>query len=223
MVLESFAGCMDRDDLEVLLVNNGSTDDSNEVLLKYLPDYTFARSVHVPVNRGYGYGVRAGLKEARGNFLGWTHADMQTDPSDVLRACDIIEKHDCPSHIMVKGYRVARNLPDRTFSGCMGLIESVLFGLRLTEINAQPNLFHKDFLSKWQNPPDDFSLDLYCLVLAKKLRLKIIRFDVLFPERVNGESSWNTNFKSKVVAIFRTLSFSFQLRARLRHFAGSKF
>ena len=64
---------------ELILVNNGSTDHSAEVLQRELanPDYAFARSVLVEENQGYGHGIFTGLQAARGEFLAFSHADMQ--------------------------------------------------------------------------------------------------------------------------------------------------
>src|SRR5258707_5161046 len=69
---------------ELVLVNNGSTDHTPEVLERELARFAFARSVSVPVNRGYGYGVMAGLRAARGEVLGISHADMQCPPGDLF-------------------------------------------------------------------------------------------------------------------------------------------
>ena len=38
-----------------------------------------------PENQGYGYGILAGLRSCVSPYLAWTHADMQTDPADVVR------------------------------------------------------------------------------------------------------------------------------------------
>src|SRR3989338_8466712 len=80
LILERFKQGIGKNEIEVILVNNGSTDDSKTVLTKMLPQYPFARSIDVAVNQGYGYGILSGLRQARGEFLGWTHADLQTDP-----------------------------------------------------------------------------------------------------------------------------------------------
>ena len=88
-------------------------------------------------------------------------------------------------------------------------------GTKLWDINAQPNIFHKSFFESLDNIPKDFSLDLYFLYTAQKKGLKVIRFDVLFPERQYGESSWNTGLSSKWKFIKRTLEFSFRLKKEL--------
>ena len=77
LILERFDEMIERDDIEVILVDNGSTDNSAQVLTELLPKYSFARTVKVEVNQGYGYGILQGLRECKGEYIGWTHADMQ--------------------------------------------------------------------------------------------------------------------------------------------------
>jgi hypothetical protein len=66
-----------------------------------------------------------------------------------------------------------------------------------------------------ENPPNDFSFDLYAYYLAKSNNYKIIRFPVLFPERIHGKSTWNTSLQSKIKFIKRTLDYSFKLKEDL--------
>ena len=42
----------------------------------------------------------------------------------------------------------------------MSLIEWMILGVRMWDINAQPTLFHRSFFEIWQDPPKDWSLDL---------------------------------------------------------------
>ena len=215
LILERFSAVLTRNDIELILVDNGSRDDSGPVLARLLPGHPFARTVRVEVNRGYGFGVRAGLAAATGEYAGWTHADMQTDPFDAVRALQEIERQGSPRDIFVKGSRKGRPLFDRVFTVGMSLFETVYLGQRLWDINAQPNIFHRSFLEQWRNPPDDFSLDLYTLYLARRQGLKIVRFDVVFPPRVHGTSSWNTSIGAKWKFIKRTLDFSVNLKRGL--------
>ncbi|TDQ32772.1 glycosyltransferase family 2 protein [Zeaxanthinibacter enoshimensis] len=214
LVLSKFGEVIQREDIELIVVDNGSTDNTAEVTAELLPKYSFAKYVHVPVNQGYGYGILSGLQQAQGTYIGWTHADLQTDPSDVIKALDIIESQEEPM-IYVKGERKGRPFFDQFFTSGMSLFESLYLGEKLHDINAQPNIFHRDFFKQWENPPHDFSLDLYALYLAKKLKIKLVRFDVIFPERVHGTSSWNTGFAAKKKFIKRTLEFSKKLKKSL--------
>lgn len=212
LILKRFGEVIRRKDVEVILIDNGSTDNTQKVLAELLPRYPFARTIHVNVNQGYGYGIVQGLKACNGKFIGWTHADMQTDPADLLKALHIIEKKHENEKIFVKGKRKARPLFDQFFTMGMSLFETVYLGEKLYDINAQPNVFSKRFFGTWKNPPKDFSLDLYALYMARKRKLKIERFDVVFPKRIHGESHWNSGLASKWKFIKRTIDFSRKLK-----------
>lgn len=90
----------------------------------------------------------------------------------------------------------------------MGVFESAYLGKPLFDINAQPNIFPRDFYESWENPPLDFALDLYAFYMARVRGLRLIRFPVRFPPRVYGESHWNTGLKAKWELIKRIMSFS---------------
>ncbi len=213
LLFEKCGAAVKTRDVEIIFVNNGSTDASAEILRRLLPDYPFARTVHVPINHGYGFGVLSGLKNSRGTYLGWTHADMQADPHDIIHAADIIDSEDKNPGIYIKGLRKGRRLTDNLFTVGMSLFESIYFRNQLWDINAQPNIFHRSFYEKWKNPPHDFSLDLYAYYMALKHNLRIIRFGVTFPDRIYGQSKWNTGFMSKYKFIGRTIAFSRKLKA----------
>lgn len=198
---------------EVILVDNGSTDTSPSVFKELLPAYPGCRSVRVEKNQGYGFGILSGLRAAKGKILGWTHADMQTDPQDAIRGLTYFEQHGMNCY--VKGQRYGRPFADVFFTVSMSLFETVLLCKPLWDINAQPNLFSRSFFESWANPPHDFSLDLYAYYQAYRQGLAIHRFPVCFGERVHGISHWNINWSAKIKFIKRTIDFSMQLRKRL--------
>lgn len=199
-----------RPDIEVILVDNGSTDDSAKVLESLLPAYPGCRSVRVRENQGYGYGILQGLRAAQGEILAWTHADMQTDPCDALRGLALFDLHG--PGVFVKGSRHGRPFADVAFTIGMSVFETLLLRTRLWDINAQPTMFHRDFFATWQQPPHDFSLDLFAYYTAKVRRLSVHRFSVKFGDRAHGVSHWNINWAAKLKFIKRTVAFSLQLK-----------
>lgn len=213
LILERFSEVLSQDkEIEVVLVNNGSTDGSEKVLAELLPKYSFARTVLVSVNQGYGYGILQGLKQAKGNYIGWTHADMQTDPADIVKAYDILEAEGWAKDLYIKGNRKGRSLSEQFFTSGMSIFETIYLKRKLHDVNAQPNIFPREFFEAWQNPPYDFALDLYSLYMATDYGLRIKRFDVLFPPRQFGNSHWNTGIKAKMKFIKRTFDFSINMK-----------
>jgi len=215
LIFERFAEAIDRNDVEILLVNNGSSDNSQEVIDSLLPQYPFARTVKVEVNQGYGFGILSGLQQGKGDYIGWTHADMQTDPRDAIKALELIESLGNPENVYVKGLRKGRPLFDEVFTKGMSFFETVYLKTNLWDINAQPNVFHRSFFEQWESPPKDFSFDLYALFQAKVSGITVKRIPVVFPPRIHGESSWNTGLAAKWKFIKRTVEFSVKLKKRL--------
>jgi glycosyltransferase involved in cell wall biosynthesis len=205
-------------ELEIILVNNGSTDNSAEIFKQEIDkrDANIFRVVTVEKNIGYGYGILSGLRAAKGNILAVTHADRQTDPMDALKALSIYENNNHPM-LLVKGFRKNRKISEAVFSYGMGLLASLVLGTRLTEINAQPKLFSKTFFDEVEkDAPHDFSLDLFLLYQAKK-RGVIIDFPVFFEKRVAGEAKGGSGSSLKVrwKLIKRSFSYIFELRKRI--------
>ena len=114
-----------NDEIEIILVDNGSTDGSYE----YLKALKLPKNI-IPIrtekNLGYGNGVLLGLNHSNGEILSWTHADLQTDLSDVLRGYDLYKKELLNKTCLVKGERKNRNLFDSFFTFSMGVYCSVL-------------------------------------------------------------------------------------------------
>ena len=203
------------DEIEIVLVNNGSNDGSDivfeqEVLRR---NKEIFKIVHVKENKGYGFGILSGLRAANGNVLAVTHADRQTDPIDVLKAYEIY-RNNGDLNLLVKGFRKNRKISEAVFSYGMGLLASMVLGIRLSEINAQPKLFSKSFFdTHGHDAPNDFSLDLYLLYQAKK-HGQIIDFPVYFSKRVAGEAKGGSgsSFKVKWKLIKRSFKYIFELK-----------
>ncbi len=202
--------------IEIVIVDNGSIDDTSFVLDELTSSLSFISRVKIEVNQGYGYGILAGLNAATGEILSWTHADMQTDLGDVLKGLDFFNSESNSEELFVKGRRYGRPLTDVFFTVGMSVFETLLLRKIMWDINAQPTMFHRKFFLTWNKPPKDFSLDLYAYFMAKKSRLVVKRFPVIFAERAHGVSNWNISFISKYHFIKRTLVYSFGLQKRMR-------
>lgn len=199
------------DSFEVILVDNGSTDETPKLMAELIAPHGFIRSVRVDKNQGYGFGILAGLRAASGDILAWTHADLQTDPADIKRAAAF---HQTDANCFVKGRRYGRPLLDVFFTIGMSFFETILLRRLFWDVNAQPTVFPRSFFEAWDDPPHDFSLDLYAYYMAKNSGLNICRFPVYFGDRRHGVSHWNVNWKSKVKFIRRTIEFSVQLKKK---------
>ena len=201
-----------RDDVEVILVDNGSKDRTAEILPGLLAPHKNLRTVRVPENQGYGHGILTGLRAATGRVLAWTHADMQTDPHDVLVGLERFQRSATPERLFVKGNRYGRPAFDVVFTWGMAAFESALLGAAMWDINAQPTMFPRSFFDTWSDPPTDFSLDLYAYYTARRTGMTLERFPVYFGPRAHGESRWNTGLTARWRFIRRTVDYSLKMK-----------
>lgn len=199
---------------ELILVDNGSTDTTEDVLERELarPVYAFARSLRIETNRGYGHGIHTGLESARGEFLCFSHADMQCSPVDPFRAYRKASNAREPRRVVVKGSRAWRGLGPALLTGGMTVLSSAILWKDLRDNNAQPKLFHRDLLESLRQPPDGFPYDLYVLYRARCAGFDLETIPVRFDARAHGESKWAFSFVSRWRTIWDTIRFIFALR-----------
>ena len=86
-------------ELELILVENGSSDNSHDKIETIEQNHTYVKEVRVKVNQGYGYGILQGLAVCTGEFLFWIHADLQLPPEAILDMIAILDKSDDPEKI----------------------------------------------------------------------------------------------------------------------------
>jgi glycosyltransferase involved in cell wall biosynthesis len=208
----------EKEDVEVVIVDNGSTDNSSEMLKDLLKNFKKERlrSIRIEKNQGYGYGILIGLNECIGDILGWTHADLQADPVDFLNAISLINQAQDSNRVFIKGKRLGRPLRDVFFTWGMSIFERLILGVHLRDINAQPTVFSKEFFISLQQPPTDFSIDLYFYYEAVKRNYNIKRFSVKFGLRLKGQGH-NDKLISKIKYSWKTIIFSLGLRRYIKN------
>ena len=204
-------------DVEIVFVDNGSTDNTAERISEKIAEINSSniKCVTITNNIGYGHGIMSGVSSASGEVISWTHADLQTDPSDLLEAYKIYIAHPRYPHCILKGRRVGRNFFDAMFTAGMSLLSTFLLRVSLSDVNAQPKMFHRNFLKKLPNPPQDFSLDLYLLYQARIHKYPILEHQVHFGKRLYGESKGGGTLKGKRRLIQRTLKYMLKLTREL--------
>ena len=202
--------------IEIIIVDNGSTDNTEiNVLNSKLYKESKIKVINIEENKGYGHGIMSGVKIASGEFVGWCHADLQTDPEDVYNAFIEFKKDLSSGKAIIKGLRIKRNLLDSFFTMGMSIFASFIFQRIINDINAQPKIFPKNFIKFMQDYPYDFSLDLYLLIIAKINNYKILNFEVEFKNRLYGEAKGGGSILGKLKLTIRTIIYIFKLRKKI--------
>tara|TARA_B100000989_G_scaffold42813_1_gene27281 strand:- start:2734 stop:3477 length:744 start_codon:yes stop_codon:yes gene_type:complete len=194
---------------EIIFVDNGSTDNSFKNFHIHQKKFNLGiiKVVKIKKNLGYGNGIIRGIKQANGKIISWTHADLQTDIHDIFEGYYKLISYSSNDKVILKGKRINRNFVDSFFTYCMSIYVKIFLNINIEDINAQPKMFYKSFLPNFENPPNDFSLDLFFLILAKKNKYKIIEQNVYFKTRKYGIAKGGGNLYGKIKLIIRTIKY----------------
>lgn len=211
-LVDKLQNCTGGYDVEYILVENGSKDNTREMLERECAGKSNFKITYVDVNKGYGYGLLSGLKKAEGDYVGWLHADLQVAPKEMLRFIKYLEKNNDGKKYYLKGRRKNRKRLDALFTMGMTLFETVIFQTFMNDICAMPVLFHRDLLKEFGMAPYDFSLDLFSYYKAKKCGYTLRRYPVVLETRKNGVSSWDKGLSSKIKQSIRIMKSSIKIR-----------
>ncbi len=77
-------------DAEVIVVSDGSQDDTCEIVRSYSRNFPVLRLIENPGHRGKGYSVRNGMLHANGAILMFADADLSTPISEAQKLFDAI-------------------------------------------------------------------------------------------------------------------------------------
>ena len=186
-------------ELEYILVENGSTDKSKDYFKNHIEGkYKNINVEYVITNKGYGFGLKQGLKSCKGQYLGWIHADMQVSPNDLRKFFDQVLKYSSVKEIFFKGRRLNRPLIDRFFTAGQSIFSSIIFQYRMRDIGATPVIFTRSLIDNYNKMPNDFAVELFTYLSAKKKKFLTKRFDIKINDRKNSVSSWNSGLMSKI-------------------------
>ncbi|MEM7410959.1 MAG: glycosyltransferase family 2 protein [Myxococcota bacterium] len=94
--------------VELIFVNDGSVDDSIELLRKLAGNFPFVRVIDLSRNFGQHLALSCGYKHASGDYVGMLNVDQQDPPSQIPKLLDLIRSGDAD---VVYGLRIQRNDP----------------------------------------------------------------------------------------------------------------
>jgi len=173
-------------DAEVIVVNDGSKDNTAEIARQYARENERLRLLENPGNRGKGYSVRNGVLNARGAFILFTDADLSSPIEEASKlfcalenGADIaIGSRWLKSELQTQRQSVARQVLGRVFNGLLRVLLRLDFkdtqcGFKAFRRNAAQELFPMQRIEGWGFDPE-------ILFLAQRAGFKIAEVPVVW-------------------------------------------
>lgn len=177
------------EDYEVIVVNDGSQDDTGQVLARLAEEYApHMRVVTHECNRGYGGALRSGFAAATKDFVFYTDGDGQYD---VLELPKLLERM-ADDVGLVNGYKLERSDPQHRIliGNAYNAFAKFLFRVKIRDIDCDYRLIRRSLL-------DDINLTstsgTICVELVRKLELlpwRVVEVGVHHYPRLHGRSQF---------------------------------
>lgn len=197
-------------DIDVVVVDDGSTDSTARVVQSFAERDARVRLVAHPVNLGYGHALRSGLTHSRGDAVAFVDGDRQFRIADLARLLDRFDEAD-----IVAGHRVRRADPWHrlVIARVYHFVLRTVFGLQLHDVDCAFKLYRRDVIDtivpKLESGGAFASAEL--LIRAQTAGYRIVEVPVPHHPRIAGRPK---GASPRVIA--RTLSEIRRLRKSLR-------
>jgi glycosyltransferase involved in cell wall biosynthesis len=183
---------------EIIAVNDGSKDKTEEVLNDYKKRENITVISH-DKNLGYGSALRSGFAVAKGELIFFTDSDRQFDVEDIAPFLNKIKEND-----FVIGYRKNRkdSLRRILYASAFRLAARIFFGVKAKDVDCAFKLFKSYVLSDAKLVSDGALINLEILAKAQKKGYKFVELPVRHFERTEGKQTGGS-FKVIFKAIFQ--------------------
>ncbi len=175
---------------ELLVVDDGSTDESWRIITEHAAADPHSRGLRLRRNFGKAAALAAGVAEVRGRLLVTLDADLQDDPAEIPR---LLAALDCGEQErgadLVSGHKAQRKdplgkrLPSRFFNWMTGVIT----GLRLSDHNCGLKAARTEV---YRRVPLYGELHRYIPALAHQLGYRVTELPVHHRPRAHGKSNY---------------------------------
>jgi len=170
---------------EVVVVDDGSTDDTADRARAAAAGRDEIRVVSLGRNEGYASALRRGFREARYELVAFTDADCQFDLRDLGSLLELTRDHD-----VACGYRADRQDPwlRKVYSAGFNVLARALLGTRVRDCDCALKVFRREWINSANLECQGFFFNAEVLSEATRAGLTVGEAPVTHRPRAAGQS-----------------------------------
>ncbi len=201
-------------DYEVIVVDDGSTDSTPQILEELARIYSRVKIVTHPANRGYGGALRSGFASASKDVIFYTDGDAQYNPSEM----EALWPKMAPGVDLVNGFKMSRSDPwHRVVIGRIyHHTVKMMFGLHVRDVDCDFRMMRRSIFDRVHLEKNS---GVICLEMMKKIQdagFTIVEVPVHHYHRTHGQSQF-FNFRRVFHTGIDVLKLWFALVVRRTH------
>lgn len=139
----------DRQDIEIIVINDGSTDETGEILDKLKLKCEKLKTAHHRVNKGYGTAIKTGINVASGKYIAWYDADGQHRPEDLEKLITNIVQQDWDYCIGIRSEDSYKDPDRRVGKFILKKIVDFFAREKTMDFNSGMRIFKRDILAQY--------------------------------------------------------------------------
>lgn len=200
-------------DAEIILVNDGSTDKTEQIAKSFLSKIPILKIVTNRPNRGYGGSLKAGFAVATKDLIAFFPADNQFDFSEVS---GLLQKLKNEKADMISGIREndSDTVHRRLIRWLWNTGIRALFGYLASDIDCGFKVFKREVLRHVNIPSDGAMIDTQLLAGMRARGMKIVEMPVTHLPRTAGTATGG-NLKVWIKAWHELAIFWWQLKQEI--------
>jgi glycosyltransferase involved in cell wall biosynthesis len=175
------------DDFEIIVVDDGSTDDTSARAEELAATFAEVRVIRHGRNRKLGRALRTGFAAATKDLVFYTDADLPIDFRDIPRGVELLERDGAEA---VLGYRLDQpdNLWRTMLSASYNRLVNALFGLGVRDVNFSFKLFPKAVIENLGLKSEGSFIDAEIIARARLAGVALAEMGVHYFPRRAGRS-----------------------------------